>query len=102
MQDASSATVISGNTLSGIGSNPSVAAIKLTVKGTYAGEITDNTITKGEYGFGCTGDAIIVTGGAEAHNIEKNRIDGAGGHDVKVVGGKVDHVDQEDTFIANY
>ncbi|MEE3354943.1 MAG: right-handed parallel beta-helix repeat-containing protein [Candidatus Weimeria sp.] len=102
LQDASSATVISGNTLSGIGSNPSVAAIKLTVKGTYAGEITDNTITKGEYGFGCTGDAIIVTGGAEAHNIEKNRIDGAGGHDVKVVGGKVDHVDQEDTFIANY
>ncbi|MBQ5430225.1 MAG: right-handed parallel beta-helix repeat-containing protein [Lachnospiraceae bacterium] len=102
LQDASSATDISGNTLSGIGSTSSVAAIKLTVKGTHAGEITDNRITKGKYGFGCTGDAILVTGGAKAHNIEKNKIEGAGGHDVKVAGGKVDHVDQEDAFIAYY
>jgi hypothetical protein len=84
--------------LSGIGGTTSIAAIKLTGANTDATEIVQNVIEKGTYGFGCTGDAIIVTGGASAGVIEKNEIDGAGGHDVKVSGGTVKVIHQDDVF----
>ena len=98
LQDASSATEINANRLSGIGGTTSIAGIKLTGENTDATEIVQNVIGKGTYGFGCTGDAIIVTGGASAGVIEKNEIDGAGGHDVKVSGGTVKVIHQDDVF----